>query len=152
MAGMGIWMMMVMMGVIMVMLMMMTDADAFHVMMVTLLGHACFRLKAQKLRSVFAETAVHTRIAGKDLIDAFDESLDHQIVVAQIRRLDEFDFRKGQRSPVHRLINSLHENPGEQEIRKYGDAAIAEPCCVFERGKNQRKGHTGIGCLSPTEA
>src|SRR5687767_10660933 len=68
-------------------------ADPFHVVMVALLRQADFGLKAENLRAVFAELAIHPRVAQEDVVGALDERIQHQWVVAEIGRLDQLDLR-----------------------------------------------------------
>ena len=78
--------------------------------------------------------------------------VDHLRMVVEIGRLDELDLGMARRHRVGRIIDALHQNAGEQEIREDDDAPIAEPRRMFERRLDQRKGDAGIGRLGPAEA
>src|ERR1043166_6820035 len=66
--------------------------------------------------AVFAELAVHHRIAGADLLDALGEGVEHARMVAQIRRLDELDRGMPRRDGVGLGIDALHQDAGEEKI------------------------------------
>src|SRR5690348_91006 len=53
-------------------------AGALDMVMVALLRRADFRLEAEHLGAELAHLAVHRRFAGHDLLDPFDESVDHR--------------------------------------------------------------------------
>src|SRR4051794_17149684 len=70
------------------------------------------------LRAIFAELAVHRRIAAANFLDALGEGIEHERMVAQIRRLHEIDRGKASGDCVGLLVDALHQDPGEEEIRK----------------------------------
>src|SRR6185437_5981321 len=69
------------------------SADAADVVVVALLRRAGVVLVADDLRAVLAELAIHARLAVDDLADAVGEAVEDEIVVAQIRGLQDLDRR-----------------------------------------------------------
>ena len=67
-------------------------ADALDVMVMALLRRADLGLEAQHLRAIFADRAVHRGSPDEHLADALDEGVDHQRMVVEIGRLEEFDL------------------------------------------------------------
>src|SRR5580700_11598358 len=91
----------VVVAVLMVMmLVVMALLAAAHVMMVRLLRHAGIVLVADDLGAVFAQLAVHRRIAFCELADSLGKSVDDLWMVAQILGLDELDLRIARRDLV----------------------------------------------------
>ena len=109
--------------VIMESMVMAGEADAFHMMVVALLRHTHFGLETEDVGSVFAHAAVHVRIAGQDLLDPFDQGIDHQRMIIEVGRFHELDAGMTAGDCIRRAVDALDEHPGEQEIRKHDDAA-----------------------------
>ena len=75
---------------------------------------------------------------------AVDERLEHQRMVVEVGRLDELDLGMARRDRVGRVVDALHQDAGEQEIREDDDAAEAEPRGLLQRRLDERKGDAGI--------
>ena len=127
-------------------------ASAFGMMMMAFLRGAHLSFKAQNLRAVFAELAVHGDFASQNLLNALNESVDHLIMIIEIGGFDKFDLGMCGGHFIRRLINPVHQNSGEQEIRKHDDALISQFGGMFERWGHERERHTGISCFGPTKA
>ena len=127
-------------------------ADPLDVVVVALLRQADLGLEAQHLLAVFAELAVHQVLAVQNFVHAVDEGLEHQRMVVEIGRLDEFDVGMARRDRVGGVVDALHQNAGEEEIREDDDAAEAELRRLLQRRLDEREGDAGIGGLRPAEA
>ena len=134
------------------MTMIVVGADAHHMVMMASLHRAHLALVAQHLLAVFAQLAVHGRIAVHQLGQAIDEGVDDQGMVAQIGGFEEFDagiFGGGFVGPV---IDALDQDAGEQEVGENDDALEAQLHGAFQARIHQRRGDAGIGDLGPAEA
>src|ERR1051325_7388439 len=129
-------------AVAMIMVLIMTNAGAADMMMMPLLRRAGLDLVAEDPGAVFAELAIHGRVAAVELGDAVEKRIDHRLVVAQVERLDEFDLRKPRRDGVGLLVDALHQHTGEQKIREHDDPAEAEPGCALKRRVHPRVRHS----------
>src|SRR6266852_3626385 len=127
-------------------------ADAADVVMVRRLRRAGLVLVADDLGAVLAELAVHARLAVDDLADALGEAVEHEAVVAQIRRLEELDLRMNRGDAVGGGVDALHQHAGEEEVREDDDAAEAQAQDALERRLDQRRGHAAERRLGPAEA
>ena len=106
------------MVMIVIMGMSLARADAFHVVVVTLLSEPNLIFKAEHLRAVFAAAAVHGRVTGQNLFCPLLERFDQERMVIQIGSLDEFNIRMAFGDPVRVIINPLDQDAGEQEVWK----------------------------------
>ena len=106
--------------------MLLLGADTAHVVMVPDLRRSGVFLKADDLGPILAKLAIHRRLAIAELGDPIAECIEHSLVVAQIRRLDELDSGEQTDGRIGLLINAFDQNPGEQEIGKDNNAAKAE--------------------------
>src|SRR5271170_3678717 len=109
------------------MIMSVADADAADMMVVACLRRAGGVLKANDLRAVLAQLAVHRRLAGVQFLDPFAKRVEHRRMVTQIRSIDELDPGKEASDRIALRVNAFDQDAGEQEIRKHDDAAKAEP-------------------------
>src|SRR5437868_1705895 len=82
-------------------------ADAADMVMMPGLGRAELAAVADDLRAVLAELAIHYRIADTDLLDTLGEGVEHQRMITQIGRLDEFDIREDGSHRIGLLIDAL---------------------------------------------
>src|SRR5258708_12901272 len=64
-------------------------ADAADMVMMTGLRRADLGGVADDLRAIFAELAIHRRIADTDLLDALGKAVEHERPIPHIRRLYE---------------------------------------------------------------
>ena len=88
-------MVMVCMTVIsMVMAMIGVGPDTPDVVMMPLLFGPNLRLVSQDLRSILAELAIHRWRTFEDFTCPVGKRIEHQRVIAQIRRLNKIDLRK----------------------------------------------------------
>ena len=110
-------------------------ADAFNVMVVALLNRADIGLKTQNLCSVFAHLAIHGDVAGEDLLNALHESFNDLRMVIEIGGFHEFDSGMPRCHFIGGVIDALHENSGEQEVREDDDAFEAEARHVQAPGR-----------------
>ena len=85
------------MQIMVMMAMVGVGADAADMMVVRGLGRAGRRLVADDLRAIFAQAAIHRRLAILELARALDETIEHQRVVAEIGRVQESRSRDGRR-------------------------------------------------------
>ena len=74
------------------MIVVMPDPGAAHVMVMPLLRRADGIVVSDDARAVFAELAVHRRLAGVAFVDAVEEGIDDPGVIAQIAGLGERDL------------------------------------------------------------
>src|SRR5688572_5791191 len=121
-------------------------------MVMALLRQADLSLESQHLRPVFAELAVHAVVAVENAAYPLDEGVEHQRMIAEIGRLDDFDLGMTLRDGASRRVDPFHEHPCEEEVGEHDDAAEPEPDRLFERRLDEREGHAGIGRLRPAEA
>ena len=84
--------------------------EALHVVVVAVLGGAHLGFKAEHLGAVFAEGAVHVGVAAHHLLHALHEGVEHQWVIRQIGRLEEFQLRVIRRHPVGVLEDPAHQH------------------------------------------
>src|SRR5258708_33874176 len=91
-------------------------ADAADVVVVGGLRRAGFVLVADDLGAVLAELTVHARLAVDDLADAIGKAVEHEVVVAQIGRLEELDFRMISGDAAGGRVAALTRDPGDWEI------------------------------------
>src|SRR5262245_27754001 len=91
-------------------------------------------------------------VAGQDLAEALGECVNDERMVVEIRRLDELDSGIKTRCLINRLIDTLDENAGEQEVGEDDDAPVTEPCGMFESREHKGEGDARIGRLGPAEA
>ncbi len=110
-----------------------TDPGAAHMVMMPLLRRADGIVVPDDARAVFAELAVHRRIAGIAFVNAVEEGVDDPRVIAEIAGLDEGDLGETGGSLVGLAVDAFDQNPGEQEIRKDDDAAETEKRRTVER-------------------
>lgn len=96
-------------------------SDALDVVVMTALRQTDFCLEAEYLSTIFAKAAVHVVFACDDLLDPLDERVDHQRMIVEIRRLDEFDLWMIASRSIHGVIDALDQYSGEQEVGKYDD-------------------------------
>jgi len=94
-----------MMGVMVVMITL--DADAADVMMVSRLRRPDIVFVTDDLRAIFAELAIHRRLAFLELGDALAECLQHPLVITKIERLDELDLRKPGRDGIGVCVDAF---------------------------------------------
>ena len=106
-------------------------ADALHVMVMAFLRQPHLGLEAKHLLAVFAHLAVHVVGADHHLVQPVDEGFHHEIVRAEIGRLDELDIAMPRRHRVRLVVDAPHENAGEEEVGKHDDAPVAEPCLLY---------------------
>ena len=125
--------------------------DPLHVVMMALLRQAHLGLESENLLAVLAQLAVHVVLAVQDLAHPIGEGIEHHGVIVQVAGLHELDLRVLRRHPVRMGVDPLDQDPGEQEVGKDDDAAIAEPGRVLQSGLDQREGHPGVADLAPAE-
>src|SRR5205814_1461635 len=113
-------------AMIMVVIMVMLVRAAADMMVMPLLRSARILLVADDLGAVFAQLAVHRRIAPGELLDPLGKSLDHLRMISEIPRFDELDLGKPRRRLVGLRVDALHQYAGEQEIREHDDAPEPE--------------------------
>jgi hypothetical protein len=101
-------------------------ADTAHMMMMAGLRHARVVFIADDLSAVLAKLAIHRRLAFVELGDTILERAEHLLVVAQVSRLDELDFRKESGDSVDLRVDAFDQHPGKQEIGKHDNAAETE--------------------------
>src|SRR6185437_12581759 len=128
------------------------DTDAANMVVMARLHRAAIALVAHDLRAILAELAIHRRLAIDRLMDAVDEAVEHQGMVAEIGGLQELDLAMVAGDPVDRGINALHQHAGEKEIREDDDAAEAQPDHAPQSGLDQGICHTAERRLHPAEA
>lgn len=92
--------------------------DPADMMVVAGLRRAGIVLVADDLGAVLAELAVHRRLVFAQFLDPLAKGVEHRRMVAQIRRVDEFDFGNEARCRVTLGIDAFDQDAGEQEIRK----------------------------------
>src|SRR5262249_1402579 len=108
--------MVVVMMVMMIVRVIAVGADALDVMVVAGLRQPDFGLEADDLLSVLAHQAIHLAVADQDLLDAVGEGVEHEVVVVEIGRLEEFDRRMARRHLVGDAVDTLHQHAREEEI------------------------------------
>src|SRR3954447_5782990 len=99
------------------------SADTPHVMMVTGLRRTRVVFITDDLGAVLAKLAVHRRLAVAELDDTVSERGEHSLMVAQVQRLDELDFRKESGDSVGSRVDPFDQHPGKQEVGKHDNAA-----------------------------
>ena len=72
-------------------------------------------------------------------------------MVVQIAGLDEFGVGVCRRHLVGEAIDAVDQDPGKQEVGKNDNALETELYNMLKTGLHQRKGHTGIANLGPSE-
>jgi len=122
--GVAVAMRMVMMAVLMPMPM--PVGSGLDMMVMALLAQADFVFEADELLAVFAELAVHRRIAGADFVEAGEEGFDHLLMVVQIAGFDEVDPRVARRRGVDRGVDAVDQNPAEKEVGEDD-----QPCLLY---------------------
>src|SRR6516225_11263722 len=115
------------MMVVAMVVMVVLDADPADVMVVPRLRRADIVLIADDLCAVFAELAIHRRPGVLEFGDALAERPQHTIVIAQIERLGELDFREQSGDGIGLRVDAFDQDSSEQEVRKHDYAAEAEP-------------------------
>ena len=114
--------------------------ETLNVVMVTGLIEAHLLFKAQHLRPVFTQRAVHGGFTTHHLLNPLHESVENERVIAQIRGVDEFNLRMIPRNALGVLADPAHQNPGEKEIREDNDALEPQLHHVTKTGFNKREG------------
>ena len=114
--------------------------ETLNVVMVTGLIEAHLLFKAQHLRPVFTQRAVHGGFTTHHLLNPLQESVENERVIAQIRGVDEFNLRMISRNALGVFADPAHQNPGEEEIRKDDDALEPQLHHMTKTGFNKRKG------------
>ena len=140
-----------MMMVRMIVVVAVAEADPADMVMVARLRRAGVAFVADDLGAVFAQLAVHRRLAFADFRDPLAERVEHRGMVAQIGRLDELDLGKPPRRRGARSVDALYQDAGEQKIRKDDDAAKPEPCGMGQRRVDARVGDAAERGLGPAE-
>src|SRR5689334_2000275 len=126
-------------------------ADTAHVMMMGGLLRARAMLVSEDLGAVFARLAVHRRLPVLDLADTVSEGAYHSLVVAQVQRLNELDFREKCGDIVGLRVDPFDQHPGEQEIRKHDDAAKPESGRPRQGGVDPRMDDAAEPDLGPPQ-
>ena len=121
-------------------------------MVMAFLGQADLDLEAKDLFAVFAIQAVHVVGAFQGFVDPVGESIQHQRMIVQVRRLDEFDLQMISGYHVGIVINASHQNTGEQEVWKHNDPLITQLGGVPQARFHQGEGDAGIGHFGPAKA
>ena len=114
--------------------------EPLNVMMVTGLVQSHLLFKAQHLRPVFTQRAVHGGFTTHHLLNPLQESVENERVIAQIGGVDEFNLRMIPRNALGVLADPAHQNPGEKEIREDNDALEPQLHHVTKTGFNKREG------------
>ena len=127
-------------------------SDPLHMMVMALLGEPHFRLEAEHLFAIFAHLAIHHIGAFDDLEEPLDEGFDHEVMGAEIGRLEKTDVRMGGRDHIRLVVDAAHENAGEEEIGKDDDALITKARGMAQPRLDQREGDARIDRLAPAEA
>ena len=109
-------------------------------------------LEAEHGLAILAHLAVHDVRTRQALAHAVLEGGEDQIVRAEIGRVNELDVRVPPRHLTREGTDALHQHTGEQEVREYDDAPVAEPRGVLQSRLDQREGHARIADLAPAEA
>src|SRR5262250_3179105 len=138
-----------MMGVRVVMIVL--DADAADVMVVSRLRRPGITLIADDLRAIFAELAIHRRLAFLELADALAECLQHPLVITKVERLGELDFREQSSDGIGLRVDAFDQHASEQEIRKHDYAAESKPGRPGQRGIDTRMSDAAERDLGPAE-
>ena len=111
-----------------------------HVVVVALLRGAHLGFKAEHLGAVFAERAVHLRVAAHHLPHALQKGVDHQRVIAQVAGLHKVQLGVIGRHQLGVLADAAHQHTREEEIGKHHDASETELHGVAQAGLHQREG------------
>jgi len=99
-----------------------TGANTFDMVVMAFLRRALLRLEAKHLLTILAQLAIHQRFANKNFVDPIRERIEHEFMVVQITGFDKFDPRVAFGDHVRVVIDALHQDAGEQEVRKHDDA------------------------------
>src|SRR5260221_13291547 len=99
-------------------MMVVLGVDAADVVMMPRLRGTGIVLVADDLGAVFAELAVHCRLAFAQLANPVAKRVEHALMVAQIERLDELDLGEETSDLVGLRVDALDQHAGEQEIEE----------------------------------
>jgi hypothetical protein len=99
-------------------------ADAPDMMVVADLCGADVTFVADDLFAVFAQLAIHGVVPRERLLDTLDEGIDQQLMIVEIGRLEDFDFRVIGGGFINPVVNAAHQDSGEQKIREYDDPPV----------------------------
>lgn len=87
--------------------------EAFHMVVMAVLGRSDLSLKPKHLGTVFAERAVHVRVTTEHIEHPFSEGGEHEGVIAQIGGGQEFHL-----GMIHGHSLGVREDPADKNTRK----------------------------------
>ena len=100
--------------------------------MVAFLRCANFVLETQDLCTILAHCAVHLVLAVKYFGDTFCECRNDLRMIVEVTGLDELTVWVALGYDIREAIDPVDQNAGEEEVREYDDAFVAEPGDVLE--------------------
>ena len=126
--------------------------QAFHVVVVAVLGRSHLGFEPQHLGAVLAKGAVHVRIAPQHVLHPIPEGSQHLGMVPQVGGLQDLQLGMVVGHPLAVLHDPADQHAGEEEIGEHHDAAIAQLHHVAQAWFDQGEGDTGVNGFAPGEA
>ena len=126
-------------------------ANPHHMMMMPDLRCCNVAFISNDLFAIFAKLAVHIVVAGVNFSQAFGKAFQHQRMIAQIFRLDEFNILEFGRDFVCMGVNPVDQNASKQEIREYHHTLVAKLHGFAQTGIDTRMGNPGITDFGTSE-
>ena len=114
--------------------------QTLNMVMVTGLFEADLLFKTQHLSPVFAERAVHCDVTSQHLLNPLQKRVQHEVVIAQIRGIDEINLGVIVRDAFGVLSDPTDQHPREEEVGEHHDALESKLHHVTQARLHQREG------------